>query len=160
MGNRRGGQMSNSKAGGTIATEATNKGATARRREKRGEAKNTRDGDEQKNNESVPDDVSVDLEDYKGARKKLRHAVKAVVKNKSGAIAETLVSKAEKGDMRGTEMMLSLIEKKKQGKDAKKKKKRSGPSWAELLASEPEWDESMEDDGEEPAEDDGTGLNT
>jgi hypothetical protein len=48
--------------------------------------------------------------------------------------------------MRGTEMMLSLIEKKKPGKDAKKKKKRDGPSWAELLASEPEWDESMEED--------------
>jgi hypothetical protein len=88
----------------------------------------------------------VDLGDYKGARKKLRHAVKAVVKVKSGLIAEKLVSKAEAGDMRGTEMMLSLIEKKKPGKDAKKKKKRDGPSWAELLASEPEWDESMEED--------------
>jgi hypothetical protein len=39
------------------------------------------------------------------------------------------------------------MDKKKQNTDGKKKKKRSGPSWAELLASEPEWDESMEDDG-------------
>jgi hypothetical protein len=92
--------------------------------------------------------VPVDLEDYKGARKKLRHAVKAVVKVNSASIAEKLVSKAQEGDIRGTEMMLSLIEKKKQGKDAeKKRKKRTGPSWAELLASEPEWDESMEDGG-------------
>ena len=48
-------------------------------------------------------------------------------------------------------MMLSLIEKKKEEKDGKKKKKRSGPSWAELLASEPEWDESMEDGGKKLA---------
>ena len=75
--------------------------------------------------------------------------MKAEVKVKSALIAEKLVSKAEAGDMRGTEMMLSLIEKKKPGKDAKKKKKRDGPSWAELLASEPEWDESMEDGEQE-----------
>jgi hypothetical protein len=47
--------------------------------------------------------------------------------------------------MRGTEMVLSLIEKKKQGKGEKKKKKRSGLGWAELPLSEPEWDESMEE---------------
>ncbi len=159
MRNWRGGQMSNSKAGGKIATGGKNKGATARGRGKRGEAKDTRAAGEQKNDESVPDDVPVDLEDYKGARKKLRHAVKAVVKVKSEVIAKKLVNKAEKGDIRGTEMMLSLIEK-KQGKNPKKKKKRSGPSWAELLASEPEWDESMESDSEEPAEDGGPGLGT
>jgi hypothetical protein len=153
MGNRRGGQMSNSKTGGRIAPKEKSECATPRGRGKRGKAKNTRAAGEPKNDENVSEDVPVDLEDYKGARKKLRHAVKAVVKNKSGAIAETLVGKAENGDIRGTEMVLSLIEKKKQGKDAKKKK-RSGPSWAELLASEPEWDESMEDDGEKPAEDD------
>jgi hypothetical protein len=151
--------MSDSKAGGITAVGQKNTGATARGRGKCGEAKNTREGGGQMNDESVHDDVPVDFEDYKGARKKLRHAVKAVVKNKSGVIAKTLVGKAEKGDTRGTEMMLLLIEKKKQGKDVKKKK-RSGPSWAELLASEPEWDESMEDDGEKPTEDGRTGMRT
>lgn len=82
--------------------------------------------------------VDVNPEDYKGARKELRHAVKAVVKANSTKIAKKLLEKAEGGDMRGTEMMLSLIEKKKADKDGKKKK-RNGPSWAELLASEPEW---------------------
>ncbi len=82
-----------------------------------------------------------DLEDYKGARKKLRHAVKAVVKANSDTLAEKIVGKAQDGDVRGAEMMLSLIEKMKPGKEAKKKK-REGPSWAELLASEPEWDEA------------------
>ena len=119
-------------------------GEAGKRRGKSGAAKDTKDAKETgaaKNDESVP----VDLGDYKGARKVLRHAVKAVVKVKSAAIAEKLVGKVEAGDMRGTEMVLSLIEKKKkQGKDAKKKK-RDGPSWAELLASEPEWDESMEE---------------
>ncbi|MFZ0339206.1 MAG: hypothetical protein WAL45_14320 [Terracidiphilus sp.] len=135
--------MSNSKAGQKITAKEKNKSAATKRRGKCDKAANT---DEQKKGDSVP----VDLEDYKGARKKLRDAVKAVVKNKSVAIAETLVRKVEKGDMRGTEVVLSLIEKKKQGKDAQKKV-RSGPSWAELLASEPEWDESMEDD-KKPAE--------
>jgi hypothetical protein len=60
-------------------------------------------------------------------------------------IAETLVKMVKEGDMKGTEMVLSLIEKKKEEKDGKKK--RSGLSWAGLLAPEPEWDESMEDGG-------------
>ena len=84
------------------------------------------------------------LEDYKGARKKLRHAVKAVVKANSETLAKKIVQQAQGGDARGTETMLSLIDKKKPGKEPKKKK-RDGPSWAELLASEPEWDE--EEDG-------------
>lgn len=84
------------------------------------------------------------LEDYRGARKKLRHAVKAVVKANSETLAKKIVQQAQGGDARGTETMLSLIDKKKPGKEPKKKK-REGPSWAELLVSEPEWDE--EEDG-------------
>ena len=140
-GNRRGGKMGVSSVDRKCIEERKKKGETAKSQAKSGKGKDTEETGAEKNAESVP----VDLGDYKGARKKLRHAVKAVVKVKSGLIAEKLVSKAEAGDMRGTEMMLSLIEKKKPGKDAKKKKKREGPSWAELLASEPEWDESMED---------------
>jgi hypothetical protein len=147
MGNRRGGQMSRRKVGDIRVAEQKKKDAAAKRRARSGKATATAKTDGKKNGEGVPDEVPVDLEDYKGARKKLRHAVKAVVKVKSQEIARKLVSKVEAGDMRGTEMVLSLMDKKKQDTDGKKKKKRSGPSWAELLASEPEWDESMEDDG-------------
>jgi hypothetical protein len=133
--------MSRSKVDDICVSERNRKGETAKSQAKSGKGNDAEETGAKKNGESVP----VDLGDYKGARKKLRHAVKAEVKVKSALIAEKLVSKAEAGDMRGTEMMLSLIEKKKPGKDAKKKKKREGPSWAELLASEPEWDESMED---------------
>jgi hypothetical protein len=139
--------MSRSKVVEQCAAEQKKKDAAAKKRAKSGKATATVKTDEKKNGKNVPDDVPVDLEDYKGARKKLRHAVKAVVKVKSSEIARKLVSKVEAGDMRGTEMVLSLIDKKKQGTDGKKKKKRSGPRWAELLASEPEWDESMEENG-------------
>ncbi|MGB0063541.1 MAG: hypothetical protein WBP85_03775 [Terracidiphilus sp.] len=101
-------------------------------------------GSKKTGNAATPLTIPKNLEDYKGARKQLRHAVKAVVKANSETLAEKIVKKAQDGDVRGTEMMLSLIEKKKAGKEAKKKK-REGPSWAELLASEPEWDE--EEDG-------------
>lgn len=83
---------------------------------------------------------------YKGAKKALRHAVKARVKAASASIAAKLVEKVTQGDMKGTEIMLTLMEKAKE-ENAKKKKKRDGPSWVELLASEPEWDESMEGGG-------------
>ena len=147
MDNRRGGQMSRGKVGDIRVSEQKKKDAAAKKRARSGKTLDKVDTGGKKNEESVPGEVPVDLEDYKGARKKLRHAVKAVVKVKSQEIARKLVSKVEAGDMRGTEMVLSLMDKKKQDTDGKKKKKRSGPSWAELLASEPEWDESMEDDG-------------
>lgn len=113
---------------------------TAKNAAVKGEPKGEEEGEQQPG-----DGAQVNFEDYKGARKVLRHAVKAVVKEKSARIAEKIVSKAEAGDMRGTEMMLQLIEKKKPGKEAKKKK-RDGPSWAELLASEPEWHEGKGDE--------------
>lgn len=79
----------------------------------------------------------------KSAKKTLRDAVKAEVKKKSADIARHLVEKAVEGDMRGTAVVLSLIERAKQ-ENAASKKKRSGPSWAELLASEPEWEDGAE----------------
>jgi hypothetical protein len=139
--------MSKGRASEGRVAEQKKRDAAAKKPARSGKALDTVDTGGKKDEESVPDDIPVDLEDYKGARKKLRHAVKAVVKVKSQEIARKLVSKVEAGDMRGTEMVLSLMDKKKQNTDGKKKKKRSGPSWAELLASEPEWDESMEDDG-------------
>ena len=89
--------------------------------------------------------AEVDEKAYKGAKKALRKAVKAEVKKKSKDFAEKLVAKATSGDIRGAEIVLSLMDNAKAEEDAKKKKKRDGPSWAELLVSEPEWDESMED---------------
>jgi hypothetical protein len=106
--------------------------------------------------ENVPqgntDALAADVEpkEYKGAKKALRHALKAKVKAERVKIAEKLVEKVTQGDMKGTEIVLTLMEKDKD-ENAKKRKKREGPSWAELLASEPEWDESMEDDGEKLA---------
>lgn len=103
----------------------------------------------------IPDD----LEDYKGARKKLRHAVKAVVKANTTALAKKIVQKAQGGDTRGTEMMLTLIDKKKAGKEPKKKK-REGPSWVELLVSEPEWDEEEDGTLKPPAAQSANGTGT
>ncbi len=82
----------------------------------------------------------------RSAKKALRDAVKAEVKKKSADIARQLVEKAAEGDMRGTAVVLSLIEKAKQ-ENAATRKMRSGPSWAELLASEPEWEDSAETGG-------------
>jgi fructose-specific phosphotransferase system component IIB len=90
--------------------------------------------------------TEVTPQEYKGAKKALRHALKAKVKAERVKIAEKLVEKVTQGDMKGTEIVLTLMEKAKE-ENAQKKKKRSGPSWAELLASEPEWDESMEENG-------------
>ena len=76
-----------------------------------------------------------------GAKKALRKAIKDEM-NREGAkkIAEALVKRTVEGDMHSSEMLMTLVEgKKDEDKTAKKKKKRSGPSLAELLASEPEW---------------------
>jgi len=76
-----------------------------------------------------------------GAKKALRRALKDKL-NGDGAkrIAEALVEQTVKGDVHSADMLMTLVENKKDedGK-AKKKKKRSGPTPGELLASEPEW---------------------
>ena len=113
--------------------------AAAKKRESAQKAEEAKAKENSEQNVVMPEN----LDDYKGARKQLRHAVKAVVKANSDKLAAKIVKKAQDGDVRGTEMILSLIEKKKPGKEPKKKK-REGPSWAELLVSEPEWDEEDE----------------
>jgi hypothetical protein len=85
----------------------------------------------------------------KSAKKVLCDAVKHEVMQRSRKIAHDLVDKVTKGDARGTEVVLTLLQKARQENNAKKARKRSGPSWAELLVSEPEWDENMEDGGSE-----------
>ncbi len=84
-----------------------------------------------------PDDKA----EYRGAKKALRRAVKKVVKAKCDAIAQTLVEKTEGGDMRSAALVITLMDKKKDGGDDEAS---DGPSAAELLASEPEWDEEAE----------------
>jgi hypothetical protein len=78
--------MGVSSVDGKCIEERKKKGETAKGRAKSGKGKDTEETEAKKDGESVP----VDLGDYKGARKKLRHAVKAVVKVKSGLIAEKL----------------------------------------------------------------------
>jgi hypothetical protein len=131
--------MGNSKVNDICKTKQNKKGPAG----KRAKPSNGK-GPKKTSGEATPVVMPDDLDDYKGARKKLRHAVKAVVKANSKTLAEKIVGKAQDGDARGTQMMLSLIEKKKAAKEGKKKK-RDGPSWAELLVSEPEWDD--EEDG-------------
>ncbi len=76
----------------------------------------------------------------KGAKKALREAVKKVVKEQCEGIARSLVNRTKDGDMRSAKLVLSLMERKKlEGDEAS-----DGPSAAELLASEPEWDEEEE----------------
>jgi hypothetical protein len=74
-----------------------------------------------------------------GAKKALRRALKAEMNKKSPEIAEALVKRTIEGDVRSTEMLMSLVVPKSNQDGKTKKKKRSGPSLAELLASEPEW---------------------
>jgi hypothetical protein len=133
-----GGQREKSAAGGRGPKPRRGKGG--KKTEGEDKAKNEGQSPDQPGKASVP----VDPEDYKGARKKLRHAVKAEVKANSEKIAEKLVGKVKEGDLRGTEMVLTLMEKKKAGKDAKKKK-HGGLNWADLMPSEPEWDASKEE---------------
>ena len=78
----------------------------------------------------------------KGARKALRHAVQREVKEKCGKFAQTLVTKAQDGDMRSAAMVMDLMEKKKK-KDGDGEAEPDGPSLAEQLAG-PSWDELQE----------------
>jgi hypothetical protein len=74
---------------------------------------------------------------------RLRDSINAMVSKQSDRIAQALIDKTVKGNMTGARILVELS-----GADKvppEKKKKRSGPSWAELLASEPEWDPSMEE---------------
>jgi len=93
-------------------------------------------------------DESAKAVPHKGAKKALRQAVKVAVEKRSRLIAETLVNKVTQGDMRGAEMLLSLIERaKKENKKKVARKIKPRASAAELLASEPEWEEKLANAG-------------
>jgi hypothetical protein len=85
----------------------------------------------------------IEKEEHKGARKALRHAVQREVKENCGKIAERLVNDTQNGDIRSTEMVLSLMEKKKKDGD-EDDDGQDGPSLAEQLAAGPSWDEVQE----------------
>lgn len=75
---------------------------------------------------------------------RLRNSVNTMVDKESDAIAQALIKKTVEGNMAGARILVVLTGADKTPPE-KKKKKRRGPSWAELLASEPEWDPSMEE---------------
>jgi hypothetical protein len=89
-------------------------------------------------------DSAMEAEKGAGAKKVLRKAVKKVIRVNSKKIAESLVANTVIGNLRSAEMLFSLVGPMKP-EESTKKKKRHGPSVAELLASEPEWvDEKTE----------------
>ena len=72
---------------------------------------------------------------------RLKRAVNRRLKRESEALADLLLDKAKEGKIESVRLMVNLAERKKKVKpEEKKKKRREGPSWAELLASEPEWE--------------------
>jgi len=79
----------------------------------------------------------------KKVRKALRKAVKEEIRLQRKKIATALVKKVAEGDKRCTEMMFSLIEKKKKGDNGASR--HGGMTTADLLGSEEQWeDESAE----------------
>lgn len=96
---------------------------------------------------------------HKSAKKALREALKAEVREQRAAIATALVQKIKEGDLGGTKVALVLMDHgKKEGKG--EKKKRSGPDEIELPPSEPSWDEEMERLVNQVVEMQGTACNT
>jgi hypothetical protein len=60
----------------------------------------------------------------------------------SEALADLLLERANEGKVGSAQLLATLVEHMiRRNPPEKKKKKRPGPSWAELLASEPEWKE-------------------
>lgn len=76
----------------------------------------------------------------KGAKKALRNAVKTKVKQECTLIAGALVNKVKTGDKRCADLVLSMVEPKKRGK----KNQHGGMNEGEQMASEPEWDGTIE----------------
>jgi hypothetical protein len=73
----------------------------------------------------------------------LRNAANALLGPASVLIVSTLIRKAIAGNTTGARILMELSGPQKALPETKKKK-RSGRSWADLLASEPELDECME----------------
>ncbi len=74
----------------------------------------------------------------------LRSSVNTMVARESDRIALALIGKTIAGNMTGARILVQLTG--AQNPPPEKKKKRPGPSWSELLSSEPDWDESENKD--------------
>lgn len=64
----------------------------------------------------------------------------------SEVLADLLLERANEGRVGSAQLLATLVGRGLKRNPPEKKKKRSGPSWAELLASEPEWVEPEEGD--------------
>ncbi|MGD0345371.1 MAG: hypothetical protein ABSA85_01375 [Terracidiphilus sp.] len=74
--------------------------------------------------------------------KRLERAADRRLGQASEKLADLLLEKAREGKVESARLLVTLAEHREKRKPPeKKKKKRPGPSWAELLASEPEWKE-------------------
>jgi hypothetical protein len=78
------------------------------------------------------------------AAKKLRSAVDSEVSKSSKKIAKAMVEQAVKGNMSGARLLIELSGAKNPPEE--EKKKCSGPTQAELLASEPQWEGESDED--------------
>jgi hypothetical protein len=72
----------------------------------------------------------------------LRNSVNKLVDAQSDDIAQALIDKTKAGNATVAHVLVDLTDALKGAPGKKKKKKRKGPSWAEMLANEPEWDPS------------------
>ncbi len=124
----------NVEASGMGGEEAAKKGAKKGRKR---ESKSKEEKAEKKRKEKEEKEKKAG----KGAKKALRHAVKAVVREDCTGFATSLMSQAKDGKIRSTEIMLLLMEKKK--KDGENDVGWDGLSIAGKLAAEPEWNEEM-----------------
>ena len=140
MGGRNGGAMTKSKLG-QKKHETKDKVVTMPRTDGGEEAEAGANGDEKAAAEKPGErnaTETIEKEDHKGAKKALSHAVKKVVKKSKEQIADSLVTNAVKGDMRCAAMVLSLMEKKKDGEDDDDW---DGPSLADILVPGQLWRE-------------------
>ena len=84
--------------------------------------------------------------------KRLQKAADRRLARASEALADLLLEKAQEGKLDSARLLVSLAEHRQDRKDRKPKekkpKKREGPSWAELLVSEPEWEEEKPEVGD------------
>jgi len=78
---------------------------------------------------------------------KLKRAVNRRLGRDSETLADLLLEKAKEGKAEDVRLLVTLAERKQERKP-EVKKKRQRPSWAELLASEPEWVEEKPEVGD------------
>lgn len=94
-------------------------------------------------------DVESSKKERGNGLERLKRAVNRRLKRESEALADLLLEKAKEGKIESVRLMVNLAERKKKIKpEEKKKKRRDGPSWAELLVSEPEWEEDKPEVGD------------